>query len=400
MNISLFTNQESIGRRLYYCTFVYAAILSFLLASNYVPMISSKGVHWFIYLAVVALFIKIYALDHYSLKEIAGKSIILLLAIISWRLARNIDILLYTSFILGAKNVDFRELIKLFFVTTGILWLGTIIISQANIVRDTIYIRGGFHRHSLGIGYPTDTGAYAFYLLLAYYYMFFKKLTWRSYVVIVFLDILLYEATQARNSCVLILLTIPVIWIAQRASNGKLVSRGIASFYWMLIPLAAYSTLLLAWLYNPSRLFKVLDRGLSGRLGLSHKALDKYGLSIFGQHVHENGWGGIKGSKNFYKLNFSYFYIDSSYMRLAIIYGLVLGVLLVTCMTIIAYRSTLNREFALAAIIMLISLHCVVEQHLLDISYDPFLLALLATIPTFDSNQKVINKSGGNYDSK
>lgn len=400
MKVSLFNNQEGIGKRLYYCTFVYASILSFLLASNYVPMISSKGIHWFIYLAVVALFVKIYALDHYSLKEIIGKSLVLLLAIISWRLARNIDVLLYVSFILGAKNVNFRELIKLFFVTIGILLAGTVIISQANVVKDAIYIRDDFHRHSLGIGYPTDTGAYVFYLLLAYYYLFFKSLTWRSYAAIAFLDVLLYEATQARNSCVLILLTIPVIWIAQRASAGKLISRGIASFYWMIVPLAAYMTLLLAWLYRRNRPFKILDIALSGRLGLSHKALSKYGISLFGQHVHENGWGGVKGVKNFYKPNFSYFYIDSSYMRLAIIYGLILGILLIACMTIIAYRSTLKREFALAAIIMLVSLHCIVEQHLLDISYDPFLLALLATVPTFNNDKKVINKSGGNHDSK
>ncbi|WP_283587996.1 hypothetical protein [Limosilactobacillus viscerum] len=399
MKIRLFNNQEEIGKRLYYCTFVYASILSFLLASNYVPMIPSKMVHRLIYLAIVALFVKIYALDYCNLKEIIGKSMVLILAIISWRLSRNTDILLYVSFILGARNVNFREIIKLFFVTIGILLLGTIIISQANLVKDAVYMRKDFHRHSLGIGYPTDTGAYAFYLLLAYYYLFFKNLTWRSYAIVAFLDVVLYEVTQARNSCVLILLTIPIIWVAQLASNGNVISRGIASFYWMIAPLAAYSTLLLAWLYNPSRIFNILDRILSGRLGLSHKALAKYGISFFGQHVHENGWGGVKGLKNFYKLNFSYFYIDSSYMRLVIIYGLILGVLIVICMTAIAYRSTLNREYALAAIIMLIGLHCIVEQHLLDLSYNPFLFALLAVVPMLTINKK-IDKSGGNHDSK
>lgn len=394
MEITFFKNQDVIGKRLYYCDFVYSIILTFLLASNYVPLISEKGIHRFLYLAVAVLIFKIYVLDKYDLREFICKSIVLLLAVISWRLVRNIDILLYVSFILGAKNVNFRGIVKLFLGTVGILLAGTVLISQASIVKDFVYVRDHFHRHSLGIGYPTDTAAYVFYLLLAYYYLKFRRITWRTYLVVFFLDLLVYKFTQARNSFILILLTIPVIWIAQRAYQGKKISRGVASFYWMIIPLTAYCTLLLSWLYKgSSRIFGILNRALSGRLSLSHQALQKYGISILGQHITENGWGGSKGLKNFYKPGASYFYIDSSYIRLAVIYGILLGILIIILMTIIAYRSTLHREFILAAIIMLISLHSIVEQHLIDFSYNPFLFAFIAMSTI--NNKKTIHKDGG-----
>lgn len=395
----LFNNKKTIGKNLYYCAFVYAITLSFLLASNYVPLISEKGIHRLLYLAVAIILIKIYGIDQYKLKEYVYISIVLLLAVISWRLVRNINILLYVSFILGAKNIEFRNIIKLFFGTVCILLVGTVLISQANIVKDFVYIRDGFHRHSLGISYPTDTAAYIFYLLLAYYYLKFKKLTWRSYVAVFLLDIVIYELTQARNSFILILLTIPVIWIAQRASQKHLVSRGIASFYWAVVPLTAYCTVLLAWLYNGgNKFFKIMDHALSGRLSLSHQAIKKYGFSLFGHHITENGWGGAKGLKNFHNPGFSYFYIDSSYIRLVVIYGVIIGVLIVISMTVIAYRSTLRREYVLAAIIMLISLHCVVEQHLIDFNYNPFLLALLATLPSEIGN--TVRNSGGNFNNE
>lgn len=399
MGKEIFNNKIIIGERLYYCTFIYAIILTFLLSSDYVPLIPEKGIHRLLYIAVALLIFKIYALDKFELKRVLCKSAILLLAVISWRLVRNINILLYISFIMGADNVKFRQIIKLFFGTVCILLVGTILISQASIIKDFIYVRDKFHRHSLGIGYPTDMAAYVFYLLLAYYYLAFKRLTWRSYILVVLLDVIVYELTQARNSFILILLTIPVIYIARRAQQKHLISRGIASFYWVVVPLTAYSTLLLSWLYkNNSRVFRILDHTLSGRLSLSHQALQKYGFSILGQHVVENGWGGSKGLKNFNRPGFSYFYIDSSYVRLAIIYGLLLGILIVTFMTIIAYRSTLRREYVLAAIIMLISLHCVVEQHLMDLNYNPFLLALFASSAI--NNINITQKQEENHDNR
>lgn len=74
----------------------------------------------------------------------------------------------------------------------------------------------------------------------------------------------------------------------------------------------------------------------------------------------------------------NYFFIDSSFIRLAIIYGLVIGVFVIIVMLLIGMRSISTRGFCLAAIILLLGISCMVEQHLLDISYNPFLIALLA----------------------
>ena len=107
------------------------------------------------------------------------------------------------------------------------------------------------------------------------------------------------------------------------------------------------------------------------------------------------GYGGIAGLKQFYNPQAKYFYLDSSYVRLAVIYGLIIGVLLVVFMTVIAYRSTLRHEFILAAVILLISIHCIVEQHLFDISYDPFLISLIAVSPINSNKAKVLGGISG-----
>lgn len=375
-----FLNEKNvIGERLYYFTFIYSNILMFILSTNYIPIIPSRLVHLLIYLAVIFLFFKIFYFDDYNKKEIIWKLIIYVLALISWRSVKNIDILLFTSFVIGSNDVDYRRIVKLFVITTCIMLFGTVIVSQFGIVKDGIYIRNDFKRHSLGIIYPTDMGAYVFYTILGYVYLFFEKLSWKSFSVILFIDLLLYKYTEARNSCLLIAFTIFIVWLAQRAYKGNKLCKMISSFYWMCIPLLAYCTFICSWLFSEdSKFFRILNKLVSNRLYLAHKALNEYGITLFGQRIVEHAFGGIQGLKQFYNPKTQYFYIDSSFMRLLLIYGFLLGVFFVFVMTYIAYRSTLNHTYCLAAIILLISLHCVVEQHLVDISFDPFLIAFLA----------------------
>lgn len=168
----LIEDKKIIGEKLYYFTFIYSSILMFILSTNYIPIVPSRFIHLLIYVAILFLFLKIFYFDSYDKNKIVWKLIIYILALVSWRLVKNVDILLFTSFIIGGKNVNYRHIIKLFVITIGIMLLGTIVVSQLGIVKDGIYIRNNFKRHSLGIIYPTDMGAYLFYIILGYLYLF------------------------------------------------------------------------------------------------------------------------------------------------------------------------------------------------------------------------------------
>ena len=47
-------------------------------------------------------------------------------------------------------------------------------------------------------------------------------------------------------------------------------------------------------------------------------------------------------------------------------------------MTVISLHSIRVQNYLLAAIMLMVAVSCVIEQHLLDISFNPFLIALLA----------------------
>lgn len=370
------------GENIYYFAFLYYYILSFLRFTTFAPTISANWMIRLSYLSVVLLLVKIYIFDRQSVKSFFINTFILVLALVSWRNAHAVDILAYTLFILGAKNINFRTIINWFFKLGVIMFVLIIIYSQIGIIKDLVYVRDHNLRHAMGIVYPTDFAAHIFYLILAYCYLNFKKLNFASYFGIVVVTCITYAITQARLDVLLSLLTIPVMYIARRAYFGNKVSSNIASFYWIGAPILAYITVVASCFYSASNtLFRIANEAFSKRLEISHLAINKYGISLFGNHVLEHGFGGDQGIHHFYQSGMSgnYFFIDSSYMRLAIIYGLVIGIFVIIVMSLISLRSVATKEFCLAAIILLVSISCMIEQHLLDISYNPFLIAFLAS---------------------
>lgn len=375
------------GPNIYYFALVYRIFLSFIILTNFTPTISPNFLNRLSYLGIVLLLVKIYGFDHNNIRQLIWKSSLILLAIISWRLSKAVDILFFVLFIVGAQDVDYRNIIRLFFGTVVILLTYTILVSQIGVIKDAIYTREGFDRHSLGVNYPTDLAAYFFYVVLAYWCLYFKRATWRSSLVILILSVILYSLTEARTDTVLIIMTIPVIWIAKRAFENHTFARILASLYWMAPAILSYCVVFISYMYDSSNhVLSRLNRIVSDRLVLSKNALDKYGMSLLGQRVHEHGYGGAKGHWIFYHAGSEYFYIDSSFIRLVVIYGLIIGIIIVAIMTIVAFQSIKKRDYCLAAIIFLISIHCIIEQHLLDVSFDPFMFALLAN-NVYSSNQ-------------
>lgn len=382
MAIKKLRNITISGRGIYYFAFLYYYVISFLRFTTFTPIISINLLNRLSYLAIVLLLLKIYVFDGLELKSQLIYSVIIFLAFLSWRNSQAVDILVYTLFILGAKNVDFYTIISYFFKIGVIMLLLTVVYSQFGIIKDSIYIRGNFSRHSMGINYPTDFAAHIFSLILAYFYLYFKRITWRSYLGVVIISMIMYALTQARLDVIVSLLTIPVMMIAKRAYKKNSFSKVIASFYWIVAPTFSYITVISAIFYSANNhLFRIVNNLVSKRLEISHLAFEKYGISLFGRRVIEHGFGGNQGFKQFYQSGMSggYFYIDSSFIRLAIIYGLIMLLFVIIVVTLIGMRSVSVQGYCLAGIMLLLTVSCIIEQHILDISYNPFLVAFLAS---------------------
>lgn len=94
--------------------------------------------------------------------------------------------------IVGAKNVSFNKLLKLYLVIAVTLMVVAFSASQYGLIEDLQFVtlRGEefFVRHSYGIQYPTDFAAHLFYIVLVIAVLYKDKLktigiVWMSLVV-------------------------------------------------------------------------------------------------------------------------------------------------------------------------------------------------------------------------
>lgn len=373
------------GQIIYEIAFAFEFVVAFLITSTYTDYFSNHLLHTLMFAGLALVLLKIFLFDDLDLKWLAIDAIVLILLLITWRTSKEFSLFSMGIFVLGARNVDFKRIIKIYFYV-GMLLLAFVVISaMGGLIRNLVYRRDmtNIVRQSFGIAYPTDFAAHVLYLILAYAYLKFGKIKWYDYAVFLAAAVFLVKFPDARLSAYAIILSIPVLWIGQRAQTDHLLSRFIASFYWTVPILLAYLVIIASYFFTPSnKTLTKVNNASSGRLFLGHKAISEYGFSMFGKQIIEHGWGGANGLKMSQNAPANYFFVDSSFLRMTILYGIIMAIIILLAMTKISWESFQKGSFALASIIVIVSVSAMVEQRLLDLAYDPFLIALLANVYT------------------
>lgn len=373
------------GQIIYEIAFAFEFVVAFLITSTYTDYFSNHLLHTLMFAGLALVLLKIFLFDDLDLKWLAIDAIVLILLLTTWRTSKEFSLFSMGIFVLGARNVDFKRIIKIYFYV-GMLLLAFVVISaMGGLIRNLVYRRDmtNIVRQSFGIAYPTDFAAHVLYLILAYAYLKFGKIKWYDYAVFLAAAVFLVKFSDARLSAYAIILSIPVLWIGQRAQTDHLLSRFIASFYWTVPILSAYLVIIASYFFTPSnKILTKVNNASSGRLFLGHKATSEYGFSMFGKQIIEHGWGGADGLKMSQNAPANYFFVDSSFLRMTILYGIIMAIIILLAMTKISWESFQKGSFALASIIVIVSVSAMVEQRLLDLAYDPFLIALLANVYT------------------
>lgn len=383
--LSNLANSNWAGEQIYLVMFALYLLLSYLETTSFMQYFSYSTLNYLMYIVAAIVVGKMYLMDGLQLTQILIRTVLLGFAFISWRHSNANQVILMMIFILGATNVSFRNIMKWFYWLEVIVTISIIVFAISGIIQDYIYHPVGRPmRMSLGINYPTDLSAHVLFLLLSHCYLHFNQLNLKYYVSYLLIAILMLIITNGRLSFICECLMILSCFLAKLAERGLLAAKLLTVCYWAASPILAVIIALLSYLFQPKiHIFAVINKALSGRLALGHQALDK-GITMFGQQIHENGLGGSKGMAIFLGHSHQqYFYIDSSYLRLFIIYGFVVGLIFMLMLMFIGLRATSNLDYPMMVAILVIGVSCCVEQHLLDVSFNPFLLSLVAIPDTY-----------------
>lgn len=279
--------------------------------------------------------------------------------------------------IIGAKNIPFKKLIQIYCWITGIFIIITVIASQIGLIENLIYERNG-QRISFGFNYPTDFTAHIFFFVMAYSYLRKDKLTYLELLCILGLSVFSYIFCDARTNALCLLLSF-AIFLYLKIRNNISVKKGYyykinANFRKFLVyslPICAFFIIgmtVLYYYYPDNNIVSSFDNLFSHRQKLGSIGLEKYGVKLFGSSFQMFGFGGkITPPKE-------YFFLDSSYVLILIRYGVLVLISTIIIFVYSSYQTERQNNIYLLWILALIALQCMIEHHLLEIAYNPFIL--------------------------
>lgn len=296
---------------------------------------------------------------------------------------------IWAAVIAAAKNVRFDKIVRVS-VAVGIF---VMIIAfagvQAGLVEDIVHnSRGGHVSHSLGIVYSTDCAAHVFYIILGIFYLKWRGMRMGEYAAIAVIAIAVFEVTRARNNtiCTFLLMAAAIIY---RLAEVYAQKKGKAERFHRLFVIACCAFMIFcigfslyhSFFFNADNLLiSSLNEKLGGRYSMGYQAYCEYGLKLWGSDIPQFGGGGSSIWPD------NYFFLDISYVSILLCQGIVIfmAALLLNVRTICVGR---KKNVFLIVILALIALQSMLEHHMIELSYNYFLLAAFANIQQLPSEE-------------
>lgn len=365
---------------------IYGAVITFEFLNTTMFEVKWPPRFGYVFLATTALYVIAKFIWHntYTKKEMIWAGVILV-AFLMPALLTEYRFLWYIGFlIVGAKDVDFDKILKVYLAIGITIMVAAFGASQYGLIEDLVYTthRYGmdFYRHSYGIIYPTDYAAHLFFIVLAAMVLLEKKMSVTMRVWIAFLVAVCVMMTSNAQTTMISLALFGLLCIFESVFQKHMTAIEKVSRW---TPVACASVFLgLTCLYKETNAILVKLNGiLSGRLAISNKGLNLYNVKLFGQTIIEEGNG---RSTEFRE---DYFFLDDSYIRILLEYGIILTIVVLVILMFLSKKAMENNRRMMVIALVAICVHSIMEHHLIDLSYNPFIFAFFASLMEKESRK-------------
>lgn len=328
-----------------------------------------------LYSSIVVLILSI--ITHFSITK---KQLLLatVLILIGFLVSRNVEntyaFTIIILFLLAGRGKE-PEKIYTFCFWVNMIWLFTIILFAKLGIISNVESSTLTHAHRVYLGFTAPNAEQLFFFCILLF-ISYKKNQIKGFQIIAFFSISLWlhryndmNAAFYFSWAVLILLLVART-ISEKFWRFKLLPK--ISF--IIIPLCVILSFVFPVLYSKNvPAIVALDTITSTRISLGAQALEKYDVRLFGQLINFNYT--VSGS---YNSNALYFYIDSSYLKYILLYGIIfIGIILYLYHKMIQYVVRNKEIYILLSTIAALT-YFIWNPQLLYIPYNPFLIVLLS----------------------
>ncbi|MFU0913103.1 hypothetical protein [Kluyvera intermedia] len=236
-----------------------------------------------------------------------------------------------------------------------------------------LYRDNNIYRYSLGYRFPTFLPNFYFHLVLCWFFLRRDNANVVDIIIISIINYYIYILTDTRAVYYLVILTCVIVFLLKYCNINyrTLFLGGLFRF------LTKYSFLIFGaiaiyfqYTYNPEINWMAnLNSIFSGRLALGHWGFELYDIKLFGNFVEFVSILEASASDKF-------FYIDSAYVQLLLVYGIVIYFLIMYGYTKIGKEIINNDNKYFGMVLILLFAHSITDPQLMSPEFNPFILCL------------------------
>lgn len=393
MEESTVNRTTKLGRKLFYASYILMLVRTLVASSTLCVYIDTDSI-FFKYILRVAFWLPILAKlitqDKYSNRTIFRYAIFVCAVAVSIYCNNRYILADLAILIVGIHGVPLKGAVRVFFYTASTLCGLFFLLSLGGVIKNQVNYAGNRPRYAFGSTYATDFAATLFYLELAHAYLKGKKYNVLNFLFWIAASFFVLHFCVARLDFVLIFC---VAWVMLLVAYvPKFFSfRAVKIILCSFIPIFCVGSILLHIFYTPANdLLVWLNRLLSGRLYYGNRAIDDYGFSLFGQYIKMQGWG---FSTEGWDAELGYYFVDCGWLSVALQYGLLMAAFVCITFTVVSWKHLKANDCVLPVILFFLALTSVVDHHILEYQFDPFLLVLNAGLCTEKIRAKAVTRA-------
>lgn len=297
--------------------------------------------------------------------------------------AKNRTLIFLLLIFLALRKMNFDKLIEISLKIYMTGFLITVILAILKIIPNWEFSRGNTPRYALGFIYATDSIGVYLAIILMFFYIKKDKATNMELLVFELINVFMYSYTDGRLSFILISAILFIQFISRynfvkNVFYNSIIQKCLKALCHTLPVILFLGLHLLVIMYaNNNIVANKINRLISDRVKLTYQAYRNNDVKLFGNDIKWQGWGGYgyKGAEE--DQEFIYNFVDSSYARLILDYGIVFS-----CIVIYAYREILlrsyeNENYWLIFSIMFILGWSFIEQYIFNIDKNMFILSFI-----------------------
>ncbi|MFW2488474.1 hypothetical protein ACN077_07835 [Clostridium chromiireducens] len=208
---------------------------------------------------------------------------------------------------------------------------------------------------------------YFSYISLMYIYLRKEKINTYDVLVIAVINFYLYRNCDVRAQFYITLFTAIGAYLL-KFFKTDLSTKRIKNVFVYSMPVCSIVSIGFQVFYNESNgVMSLLNEVFTGRLKLGFNAYKEYGIKLFGQSIK---WVLDSDIDN----GIWYSYVDSSFLKYTLMYGLVFMVIIIMGFVVISKEAVKANNIYLCFSILIIALNNMFNPHLLYIHFNIFIL--------------------------